>query len=216
MKKLVVLLTFICAVTFVFAQNTGKDIFSKDSLIWCGLDFSMAKFVGQFDQGSGAAPVSALDLKQKYIPAWNILVVNEPKKFDIKGVFRKSTVIYDIGVTENSNGKINEDNLMSRNEFTFDDPGAVVEKIVGGYSKGENTEGIGLVFIVESISKASVEMSVYVTFFDIASQKVIFTEKVTGEPRGIGIRNYWAGAVYEILLIIEKKHYGIWKKKYAK
>jgi len=216
MKKLFFIISLICAMASVHAQKTEKDVFSKEKLIWYGLDFSQARFVGQFDQGAGAAPATAQDIKQKYIPAWNKLVIDEPNKFDIKNFFRKPTVIYDIAPVEKNNDNINEDKLLDINEFSFTNPNSVVEKIVNGYSKGDNAEGLGLVFIVESVNKANVEMRVYVTYFDIASHQVIFSEKVTGKPRGIGLRNYWGGAVFDVMEMVEKYHYGVWKRKYLK
>ena len=35
--------------------------------------------------------------------------------------------------------------------------------------------------------------------FDIASREVIMHKMVAGEARGFGLRNYWAGSIYDII-----------------
>ena len=99
MKKITLSLAFAIAGSFAMAQNTAKDIFNKDNIVWCGLDFSKAKMIGQFDQGYGISPASGSDIKSKYAPGWNGLIINEQKKYDLGRTFRKTNVNFDINVT---------------------------------------------------------------------------------------------------------------------
>jgi len=216
MKKYLFLIAFASAGVFAVAQNTAKDVFTKDQIVWYGLDFSKAKMIGAFDQGAGAAPASGSDIKAKFIPGWNGVILNEPEKYDLKKTFRKTDVYKDLSVVEKSNSKIDVDNFMTFNDYKFDNPNSIVEGILNGYDKGDKTEGIGLVFIVEYFNKSEAKASVYVTFFDIASKKVLFTEHMTGKPGGFGLRNYWVRTIKEILDQIDDGTYKSWKNIYGK
>ncbi len=216
MKKILFSLAFFSAGLSLGAQNTAKDVFTKDDIVWFGLDFSKSKMIGQFDQGAGAVPASGSDIKAKYVPGWNGVVLNEPEKYDLKKTFRKTSIFNDLSVVEKSNSKIDPDNLLTYNDYKFSNPDSTIDGIVSSYSKGEKTNGIGLVFIVEYFNKVKQEASVYVTFFDIATKKVLFKEHLFGKPGGIGIRNYWARTIYNMLNQIDHSIYKTWIKKYSK
>jgi len=216
MKKILLSIALIAGSLTGFAQNTAKDVFSKDDIVWYGLDFSKSKMIGQFDQGAGAAPASGSDLRSKYFPGWNMLILNEPEKYNIKATFRKTNVFNDLSVVEKNNAKVDPDNLMSYNDYKFDKPADVVSNVISGYSGGDKKDGIGLVFVVEYFNKTEQKASVYVTFFDIATKKVLFTEHVSGKAGGIGMRNYWAGAIRNIFKEIDGGEYKTWKASYSK
>jgi trans-2-enoyl-CoA reductase len=86
--------------------------------------------------------------------------------------------------------------------------------MVNNYKGDVKKEGIGLSFIVENFNKGSQMATVYVTFFDIASKKVLISEKLSGKAMGIGMRNYWAGAIKAMLKQIDLTEYKNWKTKY--
>ena len=69
--------------------------------------------IGQFDQAMGAGAASGTDLKNKWIPAWNSIILTEPKNFKIKEAFHKDDVFYDVVATEKLNANINSEELMS-------------------------------------------------------------------------------------------------------
>ena len=79
MKKIILSL-LVTASCSVFSQNTAKDFFTKNEMVWFGINFSEAKMVGQFDQGMGAAPATGSDIKNKWISGWNGIVIAEPKR----------------------------------------------------------------------------------------------------------------------------------------
>jgi hypothetical protein len=208
MKKIVTLALVVCAMVFK-AQDASK-VFSSSEMVWFGLDFTKAKFVGQFDQGMGAAPATGSDMKNKFIPEWNALIVKEPQNFDLRKTFRKDNVFNDISSINELNSKIDVDACMSFNATKIDR--ATIESMVKKYSSAEKKEGLGLAFIVENFDKGLATAGVYITFFDIATKKVLLSEKVEGKARGVGIRNYWAGAIKDILKKIDAEEYKNWKK----
>jgi len=216
MKNLFLMLIFVSVCSFMTAQNTANDLFNTDEIVWFGLDFSKAKFIGHFDQAAGAAPATSGDIKHNYVAAWNNLIPSEPKRYDIGKTFRKSIVSFDLGPVTVSNRTMDEGTMMSYNDYSFENAAAVVENIVSGYSNISKKEGIGVVFIIEYFNRTNQQTSAYVTFFDIASKDILFTERMTGKPRGIGLRNYWAGSIHNILTQIDKNAYRSWQRAYGK
>ena len=191
------------------AQDS-KAIFTTNEIVWYGLDFTKAKFVGGFDQVGGAGAATGSDMKSKWIPSWNALIINEQPKYDLKKTFRKDNVYYDVTSLNELNSKIDVDAIMTPN------PGKIEKSEIDGMVKkytGEKKEGVGLSFVVENFNKGSQMANVYVTFFDIASKKILLCEKVSGKAMGIGMRNYWAGAIKAILKQIDEKEYKNWKNK---
>lgn len=212
MKKIILSLLMVSTLS-VFAQFTAKDVFSSKTIVWYGLNFSEAKMVGQFDQAMGAGPASGSDIKNKWIPQWNSLIMTEQKNFKIKEAFQKDEVFYDITPTEKQNQNINSDDLMSFNTYTFKDAQKTAKEIVSKLKGGEKTEGIGVTFIVESFNKSMDEAVVYVTVFDIKTKNILILERMVGKPMGIGLRNFWAGAMKHVIKQITTDYYNLWKSK---
>ncbi|MBK7667332.1 MAG: hypothetical protein IPJ32_08280 [Sphingobacteriaceae bacterium] len=90
-------------------------MFSATEIVWFGMDFTKAKFVGQFDQGMGAMPATGGDMRNKWIPQWNALIQNEQQNFDIKKALNKESVYYDIATINTLNSKIDPDGCMDVN-----------------------------------------------------------------------------------------------------
>ncbi|MES2734294.1 MAG: hypothetical protein V4714_21280 [Bacteroidota bacterium] len=210
MKKLSLFVLLFTLVSIPLVAQSSKDPFSTSELTWFGLDFSQAKLVGSFSQYGEAGAKNGEQIKNQYFGAWNNLIINEPEKFNLKEAFNKSTLINDLSTVEKRNAAVNSDDLFTSNQ---PDPGRIspetIAKIVKDYKSDKS--GVGLLFIVDTFSKPAEEGVIHVTFFDIASRKVLLTQKMSGEPRGFGIRNYWAGAILKVIQK-SKKEYKNWAK----
>jgi hypothetical protein len=189
-------------------SQTAKEIFNSNDeppITYLGIDFTQARLIN--DAGASAA-----DLKEKHFPGINQVVVNEPKKYDLAKAFRK-TINNDISVTEKVNANIDAEKIKSSNssdETRLD--AAAIQNIVNGYDLN-GKKGIGLVFIMEGLNKPGAKGSMFVTFIDMATRKVLFTERMTGKAGGFGYKNYWAKSVFEVLEDIEKSKYKEWKNR---
>jgi len=213
MKKIIAITALFVSSLNIQAQLTAKDVFTKNEIVWYGLDFTKAHFIGQFDQGFGIMPAKGWDMRNKWIPEWNSLIGREPQNFDLRKTFRKDIVQFDLGPVGELTRKMDGDLCMSFNPATIS--AADIGQMVKLYEGAERKEGVGLVFIVENFNKAEQMATVYVTFFDIATKKVLFSEKVEGKPFGNGLRNYWAGSIKNVLKAAESD-YKSWKSKYGK
>ena len=191
----------------VFSQ-TAKEIFNSGTPItYLGVDFTQARLIND-------AGASATDLKEKHFPGINQVVINEPKKYDLEKAF-KTTITSDISVTEKVNATIEADKIKSSSssdENRLD--AAAIQNVVNQYDVS-GKKGVGLVFIMEGLNKPGAKGSMYVTFIDMPSKKVLFTERMTGKAGGFGYKNFWAKSVYEVLEDIQKSKYKEWKNKNA-
>lgn len=191
----------------VFSQ-TAKGIFNSGTPItYLGVDFTQARLIND-------AGASATDLKEKHFPGINQVVINEPKKYDLEKTF-KTTVTSDISVTEKVNATLDADKIKSssssdENRLTAAD----IQNAVNQYDL-TGKKGVGVVFIMEGLNKAGAKGSMYVTFIDMATKKVLLTERMVGKAGGFGYKNYWAKSVYEVLEDIKKSKYKEWQTKNA-
>lgn len=204
MKKLILLSLLIGS--SAFAQINKSAIFGDD-LIWYGIDYSRAKFIMD-------SPPNEI---KSTMFSWNTVVVNEANKYDVAKSFQKKNVFNDLAPVMKHNKDIDETQMISLNPYKFDNADETVASIVSSYTGGEKTEGLGLVFVVESYNKPKTQAVYYLTFFDIKTKQIIYTEKITeGPPSGFGLRNYWASTIYKVLKDIEQYKYASWKFKFSK
>lgn len=202
----------VVAVLFMAGAALGQsksDVFKKDvPVTWLGLDFSNAKLIGDREKYG-----SESDLK-RLMNSWNELILNEPDKFAIAKTIGRTEVANATEVTAARNSETDAQAMFTDDQKEYLHINVSdVDGIVSSFDFKGNS-GIGLVFIVESFSKPNEEGSIYVTFVDMGSKEVLFTERMTAEPGGFGMRNFWAGCVYGIIKKMQKKEFENWRKKY--
>jgi len=208
MKKLLILSATSLFIVVQSYSQSAKDVFSASEITWYGLDYSKARFI------SSAAFTNPYDIRSRFFDSWNGLVMNEAEKYDVRGAFYKDKVNYNLDMINKRNQeKTKADEIVINKSYSF--PEAEVQKVVSEYTPEEKS-GIGVVFIVESYDKPSEMAYVWVTAFDIATKKVLITEKMAGKAQGIGIRNYWAYTTFQILKQLKSSEYSNWKTKYSK
>ncbi|TDE11391.1 hypothetical protein [Dyadobacter psychrotolerans] len=204
MKKLLILSFFVVLSGRLFAQNTMADLFSgKAKVVFLGLDFTQAKYIGS------AGFMDAAAIQSQHMVSWNNLIEFEPKKFSLVKPLKlkEEQYVAKVGDMIKHNKSANvADNIINEEYNLTEDQ---VRKAVSKYSLSEK-DGIGVVYVVESLSKTAEKMTAWVTFIDLSSKKILLTEKVEGKAGGFGFRNYWAGAVYKINENIGSKYYKKW------
>jgi hypothetical protein len=191
--------------------QTLKDVFtsSETAILYLGIDYTQARLMGE-------SSVSGIELRDKYFTGINDLVINEPKKYDLAKAFNKSKIDYDLGIVTKRNQKINAENIISTSSSDFS---RLVEEDINKLVRGidfEKKKGLGLLFIVEGMSKTEKAASIWVTIVDMGAKKVLMTERIRSESKGgFSFRNYWASPIFSLIETIEKKKYKEWKSKYG-
>ncbi|MDO9372881.1 MAG: hypothetical protein Q7T76_00620 [Ferruginibacter sp.] len=205
---------FACFILFsaslsVSAQSL-KEVFSSSEtpIFYLGVDFTLARAID--------APEPTMDMRDRHFPAINYLIINEPKKYDLPAAFHKSAMEHDLGIVEKRNAKINTEEIKTSNTADFSRlQEADIKKLVSGWDFG-GKKGVGLLIVVEAMSKAQKGASMWVTLVDMGAKKLLMTERMIGKTSiGFGFRNYWANPIRDVIEQVEKRKYSEWKSKYG-
>jgi len=193
----------------VFAQDRG-DIFSPSTEItWLGVDFSGAKLIGDRERLGSESDIRHL------LDAINELMIKEADKYNVAAAIQKKKVENGTQVANEHNAELDVMSMLSKNgnDHIHLKP-ADVEEIISTYDfKG--LTGIGLIFNVESFNKIIEEGSFWITFVNMNTKEVLFTERLVAPPSGFGMRNFWAGSVNGAIAKIKKKEFENWRKKHG-
>lgn len=212
MKKLLVLILFVCA-TFsqAMAQLTTNDVFKpSEYMTWLGVDFSEVRFIGPATGWGDVSTKSPTEMRDNYFPAWNSLILNEWKNFKIEDAVSRLELDKKINAVSKANEKTNKKEVFTESisEYQLLDEEAVAKMVKGYDLKG--LKGLGFVLIAEGMSKGREEASFWATFIDMGSKKVLYTKRITGKASGFGFRNYWAGSMKNVFKTM-KKEFKNWK-----
>lgn len=198
------------AFTVPTLAQTKSDVFNADTQVtWLGLDFSGAKLIGDRERLGSESDIRHL------LDALNDLMVKEADKYNVAAAIKRTTVENAIDVVHEHNAELDVLAMISQDgkDHIHINP-SDVEQIIAGYDfKGKS--GIGLIFNVESFNKLIEEGSFWVTFVNMGSKEILFTERLTAPPSGFGMRNFWAGSVNGVLAKIKKKEFENWRKKHG-
>jgi hypothetical protein len=188
--------------------QTLKDFYNSDTipLTYLGVDFSLAKVQGE--------TAIASQMRDKFEEINNV-IANEQKKYDIAGSFRRDRVINELSAVNKLNAARNTETLKVDDVAAMEKDSVKIADIAKHVKSYElsGKKGIGLVFIMDGMSKLDKEATMYVTLLNLSNKKVLFTERMTGKAQGFGFRNYWAYTVYKVLHSIDKDDYSDWKKE---
>jgi len=183
------LFLFICLVFSLKTISNAQVSASDKSITFYGLDFSKSKMVGN-DGFSNPD-----DIVNRIFGEWNNLLVNEKSKYDVKFAFNKSEVDYDFDIVNKRNLGVSASTLVTNNSYGIDEK--IVASIIKSYSP--KSKKLGIVLIVEKFDKTEEKASLFITYFNPTTKKVLLTKRMTAAPVGFGFRNYWAGAIAKIL-----------------
>lgn len=200
----VLLLPFITS--NLFAQNAKLDIFdNKNQVTWLGVDFSEVRFVGPASDWGDAIVKTPTEMRDKYFPAWNDLILNEPNAFKVADAINRSEIINDISAITTVNNKTDKKDIFTEDISSYQSLNeSAVARMVKKYNL-KDKNGIGFLLIAEGMSKGKNEASYWVTFIDMHSKEVILTKRMTGKASGFGFRNYWAGSIKSVFKSMKKE-----------
>jgi Caspase domain len=207
MKRLMtgVLLALFVMVQLPLAAQQTQNIFdSKVPVTWLGLDFTNAKFIGS------TVEFGISEKSNEMMASWNGLLSKEHAKFDVGRFFRKKEVNIDFALTSNKNKSLDFASKIASSE-TNELSKSEIEEIVASYDF-TGRSGLGLMFNVESFHRDKVKSAIWITFINLNTGEVIFTERRIGKPSGIGVRNFWGNSVLNMMQEISRKDFDGWVK----
>ena len=205
MKTIKIFLVLLVFSSFSYAQ-TVKDVFTSNSITWYGLDVSKLKCVGPAEAWG-----SPQKLRDTYFGAWNMVVVNEPDKYNIRKFFKKDVVKTSLDKVNEINSKVDPDSIIITYSKIPQISESALVNMAAQYSD-QNKKGLGLVFIGEVFNKSTETGIIHVVFFDIASGRVLMIKTMEGKPAGFGLRNYWVRTVLGVMEQCQS-NWNRWKKE---
>lgn len=210
MKKFAFLLSCSLLLTAAFTQAQKKSDILNDAvpMTYLGVDFSQTRVINDI-------AATSYDIKSRHFPGINQVVIAEPKKFDWPKYLERGNISNDIDNVNSLNEKIDDKSINSSS--TADESRlkpADIQSIVNRYDVA-GKKGIGLVVIMESLSKTSESASMYITFIDLPSKKVLYTERMVEKAGGFGFRNYYASTIYKAMQSIKKSKLKKWRSDFG-
>src|SRR5690554_5519345 len=185
-KSLLVTLCLMTSGLISVAQDEQR-VAAATEITWFGLDLTQVNVVAEVKPGKEVVDV--------YFVGWNNIIANERDKYDFAKAFKKDQVHYEIGMVGELNQQRDPSTVITqqRHEISEDE----LAKHIQTYTTSGS--GVGLVFVVENFDKPNEEGTIWVTFFDIESKRILLARKMSAKAGGFGFRNYWARTVYNVL-----------------
>ena len=185
-------------------EQLFSDFLKVKEILWVGINFSRAKFTRSgFDFSQ--------EILQHYLHDWNMLILNDQKKYDIRMSFRKPVMQYNLSTITKLNKalKVNDllTNVISSKHVYSDDQMLEYASTL----KLPTTLPYSLMFVVESFDSSVKSASIWVVINQTEIQEVVLCEKFLKSPAGIGTRNYWARTFYNVFYDIQSNTFHRWE-----
>lgn len=213
MKPKLIFSWMVASLILIAVQSTGlsqerSDIFNpKTSMVWLGVDFSEVRYFG--DEKDAVEGESIKSIFERI----NDLILSESDKYNLKNTFRNKAISTEIGAVTAVNDATDESQIQSEDKSDYSRMNeAFIQQMVKRYDV-DKKEGIGIVFIVEAMDKAKPEAAIWVTFIRMSDKSVLMTKRLQEKAGGFGLRNFWAKAIYNGMVSVEKKEYNKWKRQ---
>ena len=185
-------------------EDLFVDFLSIKEVLWVGINFSQAKFTRNgfnFTQ----------EIMHHYFHEWNMLILNDQKKYDIRMSFRKPVMQYDLSVVTKLNKSLKINDVLTKFIGIKD---VLKDEQMCQYISGlqfPQTMKYALTFVVESFDSGLKNAAIWVVVVETATHEVVLCEKFLKKPAGIGTRNYWARTFYNVFYDIQSNSFMRWE-----
>jgi hypothetical protein len=212
MMRSVVFLFFLFIPSTSLAQDMSLFC-DKKQVIWYGLDFSMARFMGTFSTAGDKGKLTPQELKG-YFDIWNERIIAERKKVDYSSSLGFSQTIENKSVVKEKNDAVDPSKMIIFEYYTLKEQ--QLDSMINQYVISPGEKGLGLTFIVEYLDKVHAKASVYAVFFNVETKKVLFKQNIQTLPIGVNQSNYWLNAFLKVFTWIDEKGNKQWQSKHCR
>lgn len=162
-----------------------KDVFKAKEIIFYGYDYGHFRLIEESREKEAEMTNT--------IVGWNSFCLKHIDQKRLLNWYSKQRVIFQFDPTDEILTSIDNDSIVSSKSWLLNKDD--LQDFVNHYQITEK-EGIGHVVIVEYFSKESEISSAYFVFFDIATKKILMSDKYMGkEADGYGLVNFWGTAM---------------------
>ena len=196
MKHLKSIMLFVLiAFAFTAKAQTIQDVLSDKNIpiTYYGIDFTKALLIGD-----SKARVS--DIVARQYAGINDLMVNEADKYDFAGAFKRKELPANLELAKKRNDGIDSNKIVSSNTADYNhlsesDAAAIIKNY-----KTAGTDGLGLLLVVDAMSKPRERISAWVILFDNKTKKIVLNERHEGKVgMAFSFRTYWASGIKNII-----------------
>ena len=180
------------------------DFLQVRDILWVGINFSKAKFTRD---GFNISQ----EILQHYLHEWNMLILNDQKKYDIRMSFRKPMMQYDLSVVTKLNKSLKINDILAKNIRVND---VLTDEQMCELASSlalPKSLPFALSFWVESFDTKVKTASIWVVITKTETQEVVLCEKFLKSPAGFGTRNYWARTFYNVFYDIQSQAFLRWE-----
>lgn len=177
MKKIFLFAVTLFLVSVCVAQSKNKKETVK--VDFYGIDFSQVKVVG------------AAETEDQFITAFaniNQLLISEQSKYDV-GKFLK----FDVQSLDIDHAISQVDKLKGVKFKNSKKPEVSLKDIIESYPV---KQGNILLIVAKELNKGTNTGTFVAVVFDGEKKEIISEQQFSGKARGFGLRNFWAGALY--------------------
>lgn len=189
----------------VFSQDLSeseKKALTAQEVVFYGFDFSNFKLANAKKIG---------DDLHKFLGGWELYCLSEISPKTLTRYLRKDSLILNLGKAHSVNERVEptEIAVALRHSISQETVGEIISKY-----GGPDEQGIGFIIIMECFEKYTYTTSGYFVFFDIATKKILMSDRAsTIEVGRYGMTHYWGtGMVFLIKNYIDE----IYLKKMAR
>ncbi len=171
-----------------------KILIVSFTFLYCFMGFSKNKEIQQVEfygvDFSCVNVINAAESDDQFMHAFvaiNNLVLAEPTKYNISKYLSLDVK------TKNVNVAIERSNTLKEKNFRNNSCDIDLNEIVAPYP---TIDGNVLIIIAETLDKPSHFGTYLAVVFDGKSKEMISVKKFSGNAKGFGLRNYWAGSLW--------------------
>lgn len=185
--------------TFIILSFSLPSFSQVTEITFVGYDFTHFKLIDKNQKNT--------DLHQ-YVVGWQRFAYRFMPYKKLANWLHVERVKYKTAYVESVNYELDGWSLVTEDKYSL--PEDSVKKIIDRYNL-KDTSGIALAVIVESFEKKTENCSMYFTFFDLKTKKIIKLDHfVADEGHGIhGLQNHWGVGLYRTFAKYLKTDYRI-------
>lgn len=180
------------------------EFLNDREILWLGIDFSKAKFTKKGFE-------ITQEILRIYFNEWNLLIISDQKKYDIRLSFRKPIMSYDLSLVSKNNKSTKLSSVLRENISLAD---IQSEDSICEYIRSlemPKQHRFALTFIVESFDTASKTGSVWIAIADTTTREPVLCEKFIKVPSGFGTKNYWGRIFYNVIYDVKTYAFCRWE-----
>ena len=162
-----------------------------DELVWCGIDYTLVKFIGNADQFNDLSKIQSY-----YFGAWNEIIQDEKGKYDLNKAFSVTTVHYNMEYTILRNQERDMSGIIQLDPYSIDEEQV---KSVVMLNTDPSADKLGAMFVMETLNKIEEVSTMWLAVFNLASGEILYIRRYSGAVGGFGFRNYYARSLYNVI-----------------